>query len=305
MKGKTNFIRYYLFKVLKNFKFIPQKQYVKILYEYYTKKRLDLKKPVEFNEKIQWLKVFYRNPLLTQLSDKYCVRDYVKEKIGEEYLNELYGVYYNFDEINFDSLPQKFVLKGAHGSHFNLIVQDKTELDLLKTRTLVNKWLKTNFYYKAGLEWAYKNIKPKIIAEKYLEQIGKQVIDDYKFFCFNGKPKFIQIDIDKDILNYRVFYDLQWNKLPFRKGRFKEYTGELKQPSNFDEMTLIAEKLAENLPFVRVDLYNINSSIIFGEMTFYPADGKFEFKPDEYNKIIGQYLNLPNVQSEHDKLKIE
>ena len=264
-------------------------------YEYYTGKKLNLENPVEFNQKIQWMKVYYRPPILTQLVDKYAVRTYVEEKIGSTYLNELLGVYEHVREINFDELPDQFVIKGVHGCHFNLIVTDKCKLDPLKSRLLMHKWMNKNQYYRGGLEWAYKNVKPRLIAESYLKEMGQAIINDYKFFCFGGRPHFLQIDVGRGVDDFRCFYNIEWQKLDFNTGLKNFYEGEICKPSNFEEMVDIATKLADSFPFVRVDLYNIDGRIVFGEMTFYPSDGRNDFVPAEFNKIIGDYLELPTI----------
>lgn len=282
-----------LLGLLKKLKFLPPPFYVKIYYEYYTGKKLDLEAPLEFNEKIQWMKVYYRNPILTRLVDKYAVREYVKEKVGEKYLNELLAVYDRVSEVDFDALPDRFVIKGVHGCHFNLIVPDKSALNPRKARWLMRKWMSKNQYYRGGLEWAYKDVPPRLVAEAFLEEPGRKVINDYKFFCFDGKPTFLQIDLDRGTTDYRCYYDMDWKKLPFTTLRNTFFEGELEKPKHFEEMTYVATRLAEGFPFVRVDLYNIDGRILFGEMTFYPADGRKEFVPEEYNRIIGDYLKLP------------
>lgn len=279
--------------LLKKLKFLPPAFYVKVYYEYYTGKKLDLDAPREFNEKIQWLKVYYRNPILTQLVDKYAVREYVKEKVGDKYLNELLGVYDRAKDVDFDALPDRFVVKGVHGCHFNLIVPDKSALNPWKARWLMRKWMSKNQYYRGGLEWAYKNVPPRLVAEAFLEEPGRKVINDYKFFCFNGKPTFLQIDLDRGTTDYRCYYDMDWKKLPFTTLRNTFFEGELEKPKHFEEMIDVATRLAEGFPFVRVDLYNLDGRIVFGEMTFYPADGRKEFVPEEYNRIVGDYLKLP------------
>ncbi len=287
------------YRLLKNFKFLPNKRLLKIRYRYYTDDKLNLENPKKFNEKIIWLKLHFHVPLLTQLADKFAVRAYVSEKIGDVYLNELYNVYYSVDAIDFDQLPNQFVLKGVHGSSLNIIVKDKSKLDIKKAKKTMRKWMKHCQYKKVGLEWAYKNIEPKIIAEKYLEEEDREVLLDYKFFCFNGKPKFVQIDLERGIEDYRCFYDLDWKKLPFSTVKNTFFEGEVEKPSNFDEMIKLAYNLSENLPFSRVDFYSIKGRTIFGEITFYPADGKKNFVPDKYNEIIGDYLKLPKIPEEH------
>lgn len=278
-------------------KFLPADFYMKAYYEYYTGKKLDLDHPIEFNAKIQWLKVFYRPMILSKLVDKYEVRDYVKEKVGKKYLNQLIGVYDNPREVDFDKLPSKFVLKATHGYHFNLLVRDKTKLNRRKAKFLMYKWLSKNQYKRGGLEWAYKHAKPRIIVEEYLEEIGKEDINDYKFFCFNGVPQLLHVDIDRGTKHSRAYYDMDWNKLPIKHDSIAFIEGETEKPKNFSEMVSVASKLAGNFPFVRVDLYNLNEKIIFGEMTFYPADGRLEFIPQEYNKIVGDYITIPKIPS--------
>jgi|SRR5690606_129529 len=284
-----------VYGILKKIKFLPQKLYVKIYYEYYTGKKLDLDDPREFNQKIQWLKVFYRKPILNQLVDKYAVRQYVGETIGEGYLNELIGVYDKPSLIDFGALPEKFVIKAVHGYHFNIIVPNKKALNKKKARYLLNKWMYKNQYFRGGLEWAYKDVKPRFIVERYLEEMGKGNINDYKFFCFNGKPKFLLIMIERDTWDYRCHYDLEWNKLPFNRGKSRSYEGELEKPKNFKLMCELAEKLAGDFPFVRVDMYNIEGRIYFGEMTFYPTDGRVDYYPEEYNELLGSYIDLPKI----------
>ncbi|TXK74300.1 ATP-grasp fold amidoligase family protein [Mesonia sp. HuA40] len=284
-------------------KFLPPEIYMPIYYEYYLGKKLDLKNPVEFNQKIQWLKTYYHPDILTKLVDKYAVREYVKEKVGEQYLNDLIAVYDKASKVNFDELPNKFVIKGVHGFHFNLIVKDKTKLNRNKARFLMNKWMHKNQYYRGGLEWAYKNVPPRLIAEKYLEEMDKDVILDYKFFCFNGEPKFVQIDFERGVNDQRAFYDLDWKKLDLHKKSVKIYEGELEKPNNFEEMIQVARTLADKFPFVRVDLYSIKNKTIFGEMTFYPADGRSDFYPAHYNKILGDMIKLPILPKNKKEIK--
>lgn len=284
-----------ILRILKNFKFLPIKTFLAIRYQYYTGKKLNLENPVEFNEKIQWLKLYYHVPLLTQLADKYAVRSYVIEKIGKQYLNELYGVYDNIRDIDFTKFPNKFVLKGVHGSSTNLIVTDKSNLDISKTKETLNNWLKHNQYQKVGFEWAYKDIKPRIICEAFIENDNTSDLIDYKFYCFNGKPKFIFASQDVESTRESCIYDLNWNKLPFSKKKKITSNINFDKPSGLEKMTELATTLADKLPFVRVDFYFAKGNIIFGEMTFYPADGRRNFYPDFYNKTIGDYLVLPKI----------
>lgn len=289
-------IRKLFLRILKKMKFLPPEKYVCYLYEYATGKKLNLKNPVEFNEKIQWYKVYYRVKLLNQLVDKFEVRAYVEEKIGAQYLNNIYGVYNSEDEVDFDVLPNKFVIKGIHASSFNLIVNDKEKLDKSAAKKLFRKWLSKNQYYRTGQEWAYKDVKHRLMAEEFMEEDGRGSLLDYKFYCFNGKAKFFEIHLERADNYKRAFYNLDFTKAPFRKGKEElAITEELEKPSNFDEMVILANKLADKLPFVRVDFYSVNGKSVFGEMTFYPGDGRHDFYPNEYNKTIGNLMVLPEI----------
>jgi hypothetical protein len=278
----------------KKMKFLPQEWFVEYLYEYHTGKKLNLKNPVEFNQKIQWYKVYFRLPILTKLVDKYAVREFVKEKIGEQYLNKCYGVYNRVSEIDFSKLPRKFVLKATQASSYNMIVTDKSKLNKLKTKLRLFKWLHTNQYYRTGMEWAYKNVKPRIIAEKYLENDESKSLIDYKFYCFDGEIKIVLVIFEKEFKVYK-YLDAEWNLFPFAGSKKIEYDGLVDKPSNFEEMKQLAKKLSKGFPFVRVDFYSIQGKSIFGEMTFYPTDGRKDFRPDEYNKIIGDWFKLPKI----------
>ena len=284
-----------IYGLIKKMKFLPEEFYVKIYFEYYTGKVLNLDNPKEFNEKLQWLKVYYKPAILTQLVDKYSVRAYVEEKVGAQYLTELYGVYYKVSDVSFDALPEQFVMKAAHGYNMNILVPDKSKLNKVRSKMLLLKWMTKNQYYRGGLEWAYKNVKPKIIAEEFLKEKNKTSISDYKYFFFNGVPKFIQVDIDRVDDHVRAYVDMNWQNLEFDTIGIKKYTGDVEIPKNHEEMTQVAVNLAKGFPFVRVDLYNIDGRIVFGEMTFYPTDGRMDFYPDKYNEIIGNYLQLPNI----------
>jgi len=261
---------------------------------------LNLVKPVEFNEKIQWYKVFYHPKILNQLVDKFAVRSYVEKKIGIKYLNVIHGVYDKPSEVCFESLPNQFVIKATHTSSHNLIVTDKNKLDTKKAIKLFKKWLRKNQYYRTGQEWAYKDVKPRLIAEKYLKEDKRNSLIDYKFYCFDGVAKFLEIHLDRADNHKRGFFDLDFKPLPFRyvpkeKSLLIKKEDPIEKPSNFEEMIKLSEILADKLPFVRVDFYSIKGKSVFGEMTFYPSDGRKDFIPSEYNKIIGDYFKLPKL----------
>ncbi|WP_411894637.1 ATP-grasp fold amidoligase family protein [Winogradskyella sp. A2] len=275
-------------------RWLPPKIYTKISYQYYTGKKLNLSNPEEFNEKIQWLKVYYHPKILTQLVDKYAVREYVKEKIGDEYLNKIYGVYNKPKDVPFDELPNKFIIKATHTSSHNLIVTDKNNLNKSNALKSFKKWLGKNQYYRIGQEWAYKNVPPRLIVEKFLKDKEERSLIDYKFYCFKGTAKFLEVHMDRADNHKRAFYDFELNLLPFRYVSLeKSISKKVEKPSNMDEMIKISEILAGDFPFVRVDLYSIEGKTIFGEMTFYPSDGRKDYIPEEYNKIIGDYIELP------------
>ncbi|MDT0675986.1 ATP-grasp fold amidoligase family protein [Autumnicola musiva] len=281
--------------LLKKFKFLPANIYLKYYYEYYNGKKLDLKNPVDFNEKIQWLKAYYHVPVLNKLVDKYEVREYVKDKIGGEYLNEVYGVYEKGKDVPIEDLPEQFVLKATHGYNFHIIVRDKAKLSTLKTRLTLKKWQNRNQFYRGGMEWAYKDVPKRILAEKYLEEIDNKGLSDIKFYCFSGRPEFIEVTMEIDSAPYRMYFDLQWKKIEMGRIGIDAYEKKLAKPPNLEQMVEIAGKLSEKFPFVRVDLYNIKGKILFGELTFYPADGRHPFHPEKYNKIFGDLIRLPEI----------
>lgn len=238
-------------------------------------RELDLENPKTFNEKIQWRILRDRKDIYTQLADKYLVRDYVKEKIGEEYLIKLLGVYEKAEDINYDSLPNKFVLKCNHDSGSVIICKDKSTFDRKAANKKLNFFLKRNFYYMTR-EWHYKNIKPLIICEEFLEEDGKAPID-YKYHCLNNDVKFIQVDIGRFENHKRNNFDKNWKLTPFIFGP-KEYNFDnnykrVEKPKKFEEMKKLALKIAEDFDYCRVDFYEVNEKIYFGEITFTPGAG--------------------------------
>lgn len=282
--------------ILKNLKFLPAHKYVGYYYEYYTGKKYNDANPLRFNEKLQWYKAHYQPKILNKLVDKYAVREYVKEKIGEEYLNDFIAIYDNISDIDFDALPKQFVIKGVHGYGYNIIVHDKSKLNRTKARLKMYKWKYRNQYWRGGLEWAYKDVKPRFMVEKYMEEAAHGALTDYKFFCFNGKPKFVEVHLDRTENHKSGFFDLDFKQLPIRDIPIEGVINKpVPKPSNFDEMVHLVEVLADKFPFVRVDFYSINGKSVFGEMTFYPGDGRFEFVPDEYNYKFGEYFVLPKL----------
>lgn len=257
-----------------------------------TGQNLDLENPKTFNEKLQWLKLYDSTPLKTRLADKYLVRDWVKEKIGEEYLIPLLGVWDSFDEIDFDALPNQFVLKANHGCGWNIIVTDKSKFDKADAKKKFDSWMKLNFAYSFGLELQYLNIPPKIIAEAYVENAGDDLYD-YKVFCFDGRAESIMFLSERKTGLKMAFYDLQWNKLPFTYS-FPRNPEDIPKPQNLDLLISLAEKLSEGFAHVRVDFYILNDGTLkFGEMTFTSASGSCKWNPPEQNRIYGDLITLP------------
>lgn len=271
---------------------IPDKIYLKFLYKRLLGQDLDLTNPKTFNEKLQWLKLHDRNPLYTKMVDKYEVRGYVKEKIGEEYLIPMIaGPWKTADEINFDALPDQFVLKCTHDSGSVNICRDKSLLDISDTRKTLDRCLKIKFYYLAR-EWPYKNVKPRIIAEQYISDVDNKEVKDYKLHCFNGRVKLILVCVDRLGLEKKVFYDSQWNKVPLKRPNMSSDV-EVAKPSKLDSMITIAELFSKEIPFLRVDLYEISGKLYFGELTFFPAGGFEAFEPEDWDLKMGEWLQLP------------
>lgn len=262
----------------------------------YTHTPLDLDHPKTFSEKTQWLKLHGDLESKYPLVDKYLVRDWVKEKIGEEYLIPLLGVWDHFDDIDFDSLPDKFMLKTNHGAGWNIPVLDKSKLDKADAKQKVETWLKLNYcYLMGGLDLQYKHIQPKIIIEKYIENNGGDLYD-YKFFCFNGEPKIILYVTGRytDEHEHMIFYDTDWNLQPFNYDTPLEQPQDIPRPANLEKMTELARTLCQGFDFVRVDLYSLpDGSIKFGELTLTCESGISRWHPASTNDYVGSLLHLP------------
>ncbi len=243
-----------------------------------------------FGEKIQWIKMHGNLEKYRDLVDKYKVREYVEQSVGSKYLTEIIEVYDSTDEIDFDKLPNKFVLKLNTGSGYNIICNDKSKLNKNKTIKKLNKWLKED-YSKIKKEPQYRNIEKKIICEKYMEDKNGKLFD-YKFFCFNGKVEFIEVDFDRFENHAMNFYDIDWNLMDLKKGKYPNYSGKFEKPKNLEEMIEVAEKISKKLPFARIDLYNVNEKIYFGEITLTPAGGLTPFSPIEKDKEYAKMIDL-------------
>lgn len=268
--------------------------YLKLIYRLIFGRKLDLKNPQTFNEKLQWLKLNDRKTEYTTMVDKYEVKKYIAEKIGEEYVIPTLGVWDNFDDIDFDLLPNQFVLKCTHDSGGLVICKDKSKLDIAKAREKINKALTRRFYY-FGREWPYKAVKPRIIAEKYMVDESVSELRDYKFFCFGGVCKCLKVDFDRFIEHRANYYDPQGNLLDLGEKICppnKEKVIVL--PDNKEKMLQLAEKLSTNIPFLRVDFYDVNGKIYFGELTFFPASGWGEFTDEKWDYKLGEWIKLPD-----------
>ena len=292
-----NFIAQWLLN-FKPFYLLSDKAFIKAKFRLAMKKKLNLDNPVTMNEKLQWLKLNNRNDRLTKLVDKYEVREYIKEVLGEEYLIPLIGAWDDPDDIDFDALPEKFVLKCNHNSGLGMcICKDKSKLDIEKARKLLKKGIKQN-YYKTGREWPYKNVKRKILCEKYITDDGKDCLTDYKFYCFNGKVDVVLLCIDRDIGDTKFyFFDREWNLKRYNiRGKNAPEGFTLPKPEGIDEMFEIAEKLSKGHAFVRVDLYYSNKQVYFGELTFYPQSGIDANRLPETDIHFGDMIDLNVIE---------
>lgn len=276
------------------FNFMNDETYLKMMYKIHMGKTLHLDHPQTFNEKLQWLKIHDRNPLYTTMVDKYAVKKYVADKIGEKYIIPTLGVWDHFDDIDFDALPNQFVLKCTHDSGGLVICKDKEKLDKQAAKAKIEKCLKRNYYW-SGREWPYKNVKPRIIAEKYMADDMDTELKDYKLMCFNSKVKatFVCTNRFSDQGLNVTFYDTNWEKLPFERPNHPMDKEDILQPKSYEEMVKLAEKLAQHISFLRVDFYEVKGKPYFGELTFYPASGLEAFSPDQWDKTLGDLIELP------------
>ena len=292
---------------LKFHSFWQDRSYLEYLYKHKFKKNLDLANPKTFNEKTQWLKLYDQKPVYTQMADKYSVMDYVRKKIGEEYIIPILGVWNNFDEINFNDLPNQFVLKCTHDSGGVVICIDKEKhifrnkagftLSMRGVKRYFAKLMKINYFYKLR-EWVYKNIKPRIIAQMYIGSSSGEPLNDYKIFTFNGRPKYIQAHFDKSSNQLKAnFYSTDWVFQDFFIQEINDKNQKIEKPKLLDKMLESAGLLAEGTNFLRVDFFYINNKIYFGELTFYNWAGFGNFTPENYDEIFGSYITLPSEKT--------
>ncbi len=272
---------------------LPDSIYLKILYYHYFKKKLDLDNPKTYNEKLQWLKLYNRNPLYTTLVDKYSVKEWVAEKIGEEHVIPTIAVYDNVDEIDFDALPDSFVLKTTHDCGGIIICKDKNKLDIEASKKLLKKAI-SHSYYRRMREWPYKNVKRRIIAENYMVDSNTSDLKDYKFFCFDGNVEYLFVASERQSKSETKFdfFDSSFNHLPIVNGH-PNSTVPQEKPKNFEQMLSLASILSKGMPHVRVDFYEVNGQVYFGEMTFFHYSGLVPFEPEEWDMIFGSKITLP------------
>lgn len=269
------------------------KKYLKYVYKEKLQKELNLDNPKTFNEKLQWLKLYNRNPIYTKMVDKYEVREYIKKTIGEEYLIPLLGVYDKIEDINFDELPNRFVLKTTHDSGTVVICKDKKTFDKKNAIKKLKKRLKRKYFYLYR-EWPYKDIKPRIIAEEYMEEKKQGSLNDYKFYCFDGQPKMMFVVIDRDTETKTNFYDMNFKKLDLQQC-YPNFDKKIEKPKQFDEMVKLSKILSKDIPHIRVDFYIINNKVYFGELTFFDAAGLDKFNPSYYDEWLGNHINLDKI----------
>lgn len=287
-------IRFLYLASLGLFNGLSDEKYLKLRYKAEMGKTLNLENPQTFNEKLQWLKLYNRKPEYTMMVDKYKVRQYIADTIGEQYLIPLLGVWDDPDEIDFESLPDRFVLKCNHNSGTGMcICKDKSKLDIKEVRKGLKRGLAEN-YYLLGREWPYKDVPRRIIAEKYMSDGVDGGLKDYKLMCFNSKVKATFVcsnRFSKEGLNVTI-YDTNWDRLPF-KLHDPVSKMEIERPKSYEEMVSLAEQLSKSIPFVRVDFYEIKGKPYFGELTFFHEGGFEEYFPEKWDKTLGDFVELP------------
>ena len=285
-------LRYYISRNIA--RLLPDKLYLSIKFRTRMGYWMDWKNPKTFNEKLQWLKIYDRHPEYTKMVDKLAAKEYVEKIIGSKYIIPTLAVYNSAEEIDFDKLPKQFVLKCTHDSGGLVVCRDKSKLDCEAARKKLHKGLKRTYIIQ-NREYPYRNVPRRIIAEQYMEDESGYELKDYKFFCFDGKPKALFVATDRGFKGIETkfdFFDMEWHHLPFTNGH-PNSDRQIPCPPNFEEMKDIAEKLSAGIPHVRVDLYNVNGNIHFGELTFFHWGGTMPFNPKEWDYKFGSWIQLP------------
>lgn len=284
----TNLHQFYIKYVLSDEKFIKK------VFKKNTGRKPDLINPVDFNEKMQWLKLNWYDPFAIKCADKYEVRNIVRKKAGQQYLNHIHDIFDSVEDIDIDKLPNSFVLKATHSSGHNFICHNKQEVNWKEQLKELKRWLKINYYWNTR-EWVYKDIKPRIICEQFLSEDKKSTsLTDYKFYCFNGSPLYCQVIKERSAGGTIDFFDMDWNHMEFTGlQKMPHSTDSIPKPRKLKEMIEIAKQLSGRFPFVRVDLYYVKEKVYFGELTFFPRSGFAEFDPSHWNEKMGQLIKLP------------
>lgn len=270
------------------FNWMSDDMYLKLIYRCRYGEKLNLDNPQKFNEKLQWLKINNRRPEYTLMVDKYEAKKYVAGIIGEEYIIPTLGVWDKFEDINFDELPEQFIIKPTHDSGGYAICKDKKSFDIKSAGKKLKRSLKTRYFYNAR-EWPYKNVKPRIIAEELMIDQAYPRLRDYKFFCFNGEVKVMYVTSDRDVDMRLDFFDKEFNHMPFGCG-YKQSDKTIEKPEHFEKMVELAEKISQGIPHARVDFYNINGKIYFGEITFFHWSGMVPIEPVEWEYKLGSWI---------------
>ena len=276
---------------------LPDRIFLKLRYRMRTGKQLNLKAPKTFNEKVQWLKLYDRKDIYTTMVDKFEAKRYVANIIGEKFIVPTLGIFDNFDDIDFDKLPKQFVIKCTHDSGGLVIVKNKEGLDIQSARKKINKCLKTNYYYY-GREWPYKNVKPRIIIEKYMEDKNTKSMRDCKFFCFNGKPEIMYLSegLEDHKTAGMSFYDMNFKITDCKRSDYRTLSYIPEKPKNFEKMKKFSSVLSKGIPHLRVDWYEINGKLYFGELTFTTCGGMVPFTDEKWNKKLGDLIDLGLVK---------
>ena len=283
----------------KPFYIVPDKLYLKMKYKLRTGNKLNIKNPKRYTEKSQWIKLYDRKDIYTKMVDKYESKEFIEKKVGKEYIVETYGIYDSFEQIDFEKLPDKFVMKCTHDSGGLVICNSKKDLNIQSAKNKIEKSLKNNFYY-LGREWPYKNVKPRIIIEELLENNDSSDLIEYNFFCFNGIPKIVMTcHGDKRIKRYNDFYDMDFNKLDVQ-CEYATSDNKEKKPRQFEKMIELSKKLSENTYSLRVDFYIVNNKIKLGELTFFHWAGFCNFTPDKWDYEFGKMIKLP-IEKKNEK----
>lgn len=273
-------------------------KWIKVRYWLRNGKYPDLENPKTYNEKLQWIKLHDRNPLYTILVDKYEVKKYVQEKISRDYVIPVLGIWDSFDEIDFSKLPNQFVLKCTHDSGGIVICKDKSKFDKSTAKGKIEKSLRTNYYLRSGREWPYKNVNPRIMAETYMEDSKTKELRDYKFFAFDGDVKVLYIASERQNPNEETrfdFYDMDFNHLDIVWGHPNSKKS-IEKPEKFELMCHLASELSKGIPHVRVDFYEVDRKVYFGEFTFFTYSGMTPFIPDKWDRVFGEWIKLPQVR---------